>query len=141
MNPNVVARIAVTTIGAAALAFGSVGAVAAFTGALAPDQVGTKTDVDDPAGRRELDRVMHAQLECIRQDLEGTLAPGSVVYVPLDPATPGAELWQQRLTEMAFPLATVAPAPGPGIVTLTIARDDTGGGCTGVLLVTTTGSA
>lgn len=140
MTPNVVARIAVTAIGAVALAFGSFGAVSSFTSALAPDQVGSTTDVEDPVGRRELDRVLHAQLECIRGELEATLPSGAVVYVPLDPATPGAELWQQRLTEMAFPLATFAEAPGPGVVTLTIARDDTGTGCTGVVLVTRTGS-
>jgi len=140
VNANVVARMAVTAIGATALAIGSFGAVSAFTSALAPDQVGTRTDVDDPTGRRELDRVLHAQLECIRGELEETLAPGAVVYVPLDPATPGAELWQQRLTEMAFPLATFADAPGPGVVTLTVVQDDTGTGCTGRLLVARTGS-
>lgn len=140
MNPNGVARIAVTAIGAAALALGSFGAVSSFLSAVAPDQVGRETDIDDPAGRRELDRVLHAQLECIRGDLEETLAPDTVVYVPLDPATPGAEFWQQRLTEMAFPLATFAVAPGPDVVTITIARDDTGAGCTGVLLVASTGS-
>jgi hypothetical protein len=44
-------------------------------------------------------------------------------------------MWKQRLTEMAFPLATIVDEPGPGVITLSVRGDDTGTGCTGALLV------
>lgn len=141
MNPNVVARIAVAAIGAVVLVLGTFGAVSAFRSALEPDPTGIAPDLTTDAGRRELARVQHAQFECIRDELDGALGPGAVVYVPLDPSSPDPDLWKQRLIEMAFPFATVVDEPGPGVVTLTVAPDDTGSGCTGVKLVTATGSS
>lgn len=135
MNPNVVARIAVAAIGAVVLVVASFGAVGALGSALAPDAIGATPDPLDPVGRRELDRIHHAQFECVRDQLPGVLEPGVRVHVPLDPEAPEPDLWQQRLKEMAFPLATVVDDPEPGAVLLTMAVDDTGTGCTGVRLV------
>lgn len=140
MNPNVVARTAVAAIGVATLVLGASGAVSATRSALASAPAGTQPSLTDPAGRFELARVQHAQFECIRDRLEAVLEPGDTVYVPLDPAGLDADLWKQRLTEMAFPLATIVDAPGSGVTTLTVVRDDTGNGCTGALLVVGTGS-
>ena len=127
MNPNVVARVAVAVIGAATLVLGASGAVSAARSAVAPEP-------------NEITRVQHARFECIRERLEDALEPGAVVYVPLAPGPLDADLWKQRLIEMAFPLATVVDAPGPGVTTLSVRPDDTGTGCTGVLLVVETGS-
>lgn len=140
MNPNVVARTAVAAIGAVVLVLGAFGAASAFRSALEPDSVGIEPDLTTDAGRRELARLQHAQFECMRDELAGALGAGAVVYVPLDPSSPDPDLWKQRLIEMAFPLATVVDDPGPGVVTLTVAPDDSGSGCTGVKLVATTGS-
>jgi hypothetical protein len=140
VNPNVVARTAVAAIGVVVLVLGALGATSAFRSAIATDPVGTEPGLVDDAGTRELARVQHAQFECIRADLEDVLDPGQTVFVPLDPGAPDPDLWKQRLTEMAFPLATIVDQPGPGVTTLTVAPDTTGEGCTGVLLVTTPGA-
>ena len=135
MNPNLVARTAVAAIGVVVLVIGSFGAASAFSSALAGDAIGTKPDPVDPVGRRELDRIHHAQFECIRDELPAVLGSDAVVYVPLDPDAPEPDLWKQRLAEMAFPLATIVDEPRPGAVRLTVAPDDSGTGCTGVRLV------
>ena len=137
MNPNVVTRTAVVAIGAVVLVVGSFGAVTAFTSALAPEAVGTEPDPLDPAGRRELDRIHHAQFECIRDALPAAIGSATTAYVPLDPDAPEPDLWKQRLAEMAFPLATVVDEPEPGSIRLTVEADDDGTGCTGVRLVAT----
>jgi len=141
VNRDVVARSAVAAIGAVALVAGSFGAVSAFRSAIASDPPGIQADAADPAGRRELDRIHHAQFECIRGRVQDALGSGATVHVPLDPAAPEPDLWQQRLVEMAFPHATIVDAPAPGVTTLTVASDATGDGCTGVVLVVTTTGA
>ena len=135
MNPNAVARIAVAAIGAVVLVVGSFGAVAAFSSAIAPDAIGTTPDPLDPVGRRELDRIHHAQFECIRDQLPAAIGSAEAVHVPLDPDAPEPDLWKQRLAEMAFPLATVVDTPEPGAIRLTVEVDDDGTGCTGVRLL------
>ena len=136
MSRNAVGRTAVAAIGVVVLAIGAVPATSAFRSALAPEAPGTWPDVLDPAGRRELDRIHHAQFECIRDDLESRVAVGTPIHVPLNPATPeNPTMWQQRLTELAYPVGPIVEAPGPGVTVLTLAGDEVGDGCTGVVLV------
>ena len=134
MRPNLVARSAVVVIGVLVFVIGAVGAGAAFRSVLI-------NEATDPDRAVEFDRIHHAQFECIRDDVAEQVPPGSLVHVPLDPAAPEADLWKQRLIELAFPVATIVDEAGPGVTTLTVTKDDTGEGCTGVLLVVTPGSS
>lgn len=136
MSRNVLVRTAVAAIGVSVLVLGAIPATGAFRSALEPEVVGTWPDALDPAGRRELDRIHHAQFECIRDDLVAQVPTGTPVFVPLNPATPeNPTMWQQRLTELAYPVGPIVDAPGPGVTTLTLAGDEVGDGCTGVVLV------
>jgi hypothetical protein len=130
----------VAAIGAAVLVLFALGAVGAFRSALASDDPSTAPSLSDDAGKRALARVQHAQFECIRGELGLALGSGSRAYVPLEPTSADPDLWKQRLTEMAFPLAEIVDQPGPGVTTLVVVPDPTGGGCDGVRLVATTGA-
>jgi hypothetical protein len=127
-------RAALTAaLGVVVLAAGTGPAVFWFLWAIASADA-RPTDPSTVEAVLRRDRLQHAQFECIRESVIDQVAPGSSVFVPLDPAAPEPDLWQQRLIELAYPVATIVEAPGVRTLTLRVTQA-TPSECNGVRLV------
>lgn len=133
MSRSAAARTVVGATGAIVLVIGAVPAVVLSLSAIASETI-DRSDPSRTESGLNRDRLHHAQFECIRESVVRQVAPGSTVFVPLDPATVEAPLWHQRLSELAYPVATIVETPGPATLTLRIAGDPASK-CGGVRLV------
>ena len=127
---SVVARILVAVLAAGVPVWAAVNAApagrAGIDVALCPDTT------DSP-------HVMTEQFACIGVRLAERLPPGSVVAVGDLRASGSEALWQQRLTEMAFPVATITDDPARATHVITVARTMSPESCSGFDLIITPG--